>query len=225
MTPEEKIPKNKDQRKHHRISGSVIEYSYVQADPVRTIAFMKDLSLGGVCIYLNDELPVQTTLQLWIHHFGHETPIEAKGEVVWQRPSHFMNCFDTGIKFTELKHTEKEKLEDFIHSFTPAGARSETPDEAEDISTEGVYKQFYTTGELLSEVNVIRGKMEGVRKYYYRTGEVLEELNWLRGKRHGPRKCYYPNGKVYLEQEFNEGICVITKKFNHQGKQIRSSGQ
>lgn len=225
MTSEEKKPKNKDQRQHQRISGSVIEYSYVQADPVRTIAFMKDLSLGGVCIYLNDELPAHTLLQLWIHHFGDETPIEAKGKVVWQRPSHFMNCFDTGIKFTELKHAEKEKLEDFIQSFTPAGARSEAPDEAEDISTEGVYKQFYTTGELLSEVNVIRGKMEGLRKYYYRTGEVLEELNWLRGKRHGPRKCYYPNGKVYLEQEFNEGICVITKKFNHQGKQIRSSGQ
>lgn len=217
MSSQDKNPRSREQRQHRRISGSIIEYSYVQADPVRTVAFMKDLSLGGVCIYLNDQLAAKTPLRLWIHHFGDETPIEAAGEVVWQRPSNFMNCYDTGIKFTELKHAQKEKLDDFIRTFSPAGPPK---DEPEECATEGVYRQFYTTGELLSEVNVVGGKMEGVRKYYYRTGEVLEELNWLRGKRHGPRKCYYPNGTVYLEQEFKDGVCLATRRYNNKGKPL-----
>lgn len=221
MTSDHQKKNPRDQRQHHRISGSVIEYSYVQADPIRTVAFLKDLSLGGVCIYLHDQMPLQTSLRLWIHHFGHDTPVEATGEVVWQRPSHFMNCYDTGIKFTELKTAEEDKLADFIRTFSPSGTKENDPGQSDDISTEGVFRQFYTTGELLSEVNVIQGKMEGLRKYYYRTGEVLEELNWLHGKRHGPRKCYYPNGKVYLEQEFVDGLCVSTQKFNHQGKRIQ----
>ncbi|MBP9853794.1 MAG: PilZ domain-containing protein [Candidatus Omnitrophica bacterium] len=220
MTSPDSNQGKREQRKHRRISGSVIEYSYVQADPVRAVAFMKDLSLGGVCIYLHEEVSFKTLLWLWIHHFGHDQPIEAIGEVIWQKPSHFIHGFETGIKFTDLKLKEKDKLEDFIETFTTETEENDA-NQTEAVSVDGVHRQFYTTGELLSEVNVIQGKMEGVRRYYYRTGEVLEELNWFRGQRHGPRKCYYSDGKVYLEQEFKEGACVSTQKFDKQGKLIR----
>ncbi|MCA9393763.1 MAG: PilZ domain-containing protein [Candidatus Omnitrophica bacterium] len=212
---------NSDKRKHPRISGSIIEYSYLSTPSFQLTAFLKDLSMGGVCIYTHDEIPPVTNLSLLIHHFSDEAPIEARGEVIWQRPSKVAGCFDTGIRFIKLEPAEEEKLINFIETFLEGHPEGVAVSQVEMSTPEGVYKQLYSSGELLSEVNVINGKMQGLKRYYYRSGQVLEELNWVDGVRHGPRRCYYPNGQLYLEQEFRNGRSVFVRWYSREGRLIK----
>lgn len=212
---------NYDKRKHPRISGSIIEYSYLSTPSFQLTAFLKDLSMGGVCIYTHDEIPPVTNLSLLIHHFSDEAPIEARGEVLWQRQSKILGCYDTGIRFINLEPAEEEKLIAFIESFLEGHAGGILVSDVEMSTPEGIYKQFYSSGELLSEVNVVDGKMQGVKRYYYRSGAILEELNWIDGIRQGPRRCYYPNGQLYLEQEFRKGKSVFVRWYDKNGQLIK----
>ncbi|MBZ0166461.1 MAG: PilZ domain-containing protein [Candidatus Omnitrophica bacterium] len=212
-----------DKRLYPRISGSIIEYSYLSTPSFQLTAFLKDLSMGGACIYAHDEIPPVTNLALLIHHFSDEAPIEARGQVIWQRPSKISGCFDTGIRFIKLEPEEQAKLTAFIESFLRGHPEGISISDVEMSTPEGVYQQFYSSGEMLSEVNVVEGKMQGLQRYYYRSGTTLEELNWINGIRSGPRRCYYPNGQLYLEQEFRGGKSIYVRWYDKHGKLIKES--
>jgi antitoxin component YwqK of YwqJK toxin-antitoxin module len=49
----------------------------------------------------------------------------------------------------------------------------------------GIYRTYYISGELKSEVFVNAGKKEGIYKSYYKSGELLSEVNYIDNKRQG----------------------------------------
>ena len=48
---------------------------------------------------------------------------------------------------------------------------------------EGIYKLYYSNGQLYEEVNYIDGKMNGIFKSYYYYGKLLTEVNYIDGKK------------------------------------------
>jgi len=225
------FPPEKEKRKKPRISGSVIEYSFADDVDNRITAFMKDVSMGGTCIYVHEDIQEGSELQLFLHLFGCEQPLETKGKVVWKKSSKFLHCFDIGIMFIEMDEENSNRLEQYIANFDdqeivksqdeitePDGERLKLQEKQDQISEDGILKRYYDTGQLLSEVNIVNGKMDGLQRFYFRSGEILEEISWVDGQREGPRRCYYTNGVLRIEQEFQGGQSVSIKKYDQKGK-------
>lgn len=57
-------------------------------------------------------------------------------------------------------------------------------------------KYFYSTGELLSEGNYVKGKREGHWKFYSRFGKLTSEADYLGGMVEGTLTRYHPSGAI-----------------------------
>ena len=52
-------------------------------------------------------------------------------------------------------------------------------------------REYYSSGELLSEVYMINGKKEGVSKNYYKNGQIEVITNYVNDKKNGHYKEYF----------------------------------
>ncbi|MEZ4722872.1 MAG: toxin-antitoxin system YwqK family antitoxin [Flavobacteriales bacterium] len=68
----------------------------------------------------------------------------------------------------------------------------------------GMWKMYYPSGKLKSEINHEGGRPKGPYKTYYENGVVEEEGNWALNKQTGNFKRYYENGQVSQQFTFNE---------------------
>lgn len=69
----------------------------------------------------------------------------------------------------------------------------------------GMWKTYYPSGKLKSEINHEAGRPKGPYKTYYENGKVEEEGNWELNKQTGSFKRYYENGQVSQQFTFDEG--------------------
>ena len=69
----------------------------------------------------------------------------------------------------------------------------------------GVEKNFYDGGALLSEVNIVAGKREGWRKIYFENGRVQQETFFANDKPQGIEKYFYPDGTLRLVARWKDG--------------------
>ena len=62
----------------------------------------------------------------------------------------------------------------------------------------GVYREYFDKEqtELKSEVFMMNGKREGIYKSYWSNGQLYEEVNYIDGKRNGIYKRYHYNGQL-----------------------------
>jgi c-di-GMP-binding flagellar brake protein YcgR len=79
----------------------------------------KNISLGGILMQLSEKLFPATLLLIDIFLPSENSPITAKGEVVWIRElSHLdesgRRVFDAGIKFISMNQRDKERLDKHI---------------------------------------------------------------------------------------------------------------
>ena len=81
---EEQNPPFNEQRKHPRTSGALVEYYIEGMDAEKKKAFIKDISLDGICIYITEPMADNAIFCMDIYLFGDDTPIKAKGRIVWQ---------------------------------------------------------------------------------------------------------------------------------------------
>lgn len=83
----------------------------------------KDISIGGICMTVNEKLNPKVRLCLEIESEGSPPPISAKGEVVWvkeaveQKNAEGIRYFDIGIEFKDISPKDKERLAEFIKRF------------------------------------------------------------------------------------------------------------
>jgi len=84
---EEKFPN--ERRRVPRVGGSIVEYSVEGTDAPLKKAFIKDICIYGICVYVPETFDDNAVLDLSIYLFGLETPINPKGKVVWQKPGGF----------------------------------------------------------------------------------------------------------------------------------------
>ena len=108
-----------DRRKFPRIRGALVEYALSQDGPYQQPAFIKDISIGGVCIYLREQLQKDINLYLKIHFENSMSPIEVKGKLAWQSKSSYIHYFDVGIQFFELSDEASQQISEYVSVHLP----------------------------------------------------------------------------------------------------------
>ena len=83
----------------------------------RLMAHVKNLSLGGVFIQLENPFPLRTRVHLGFRLPGSELVVETDGLVVWSKPSKGM-----GIEFLEVTVKEHDAIRDYLTSRSDSGA-------------------------------------------------------------------------------------------------------
>ena len=84
-------------RKHHR-TEIFVDVIYKVVSPIKGVGLSRNISHGGLCLLLENELPPGTILQLK-YRLPHEESrlIETTVEVIWQRKSE--KGYITGVKY------------------------------------------------------------------------------------------------------------------------------
>ena len=107
ITPEER-------RRALRVKGAVVEYFAQGGETSQKKAFIKDVGLYGICIYVLNSVRVGDTLGLDIYLFGSEVPLRMSGKVVWRSVDQLSGYKNLGIEFIEVKDEDKKRLSDHI---------------------------------------------------------------------------------------------------------------
>ncbi|MGY3794245.1 toxin-antitoxin system YwqK family antitoxin [uncultured Aquimarina sp.] len=69
----------------------------------------------------------------------------------------------------------------------------------------GLWKFFFSNGELKKEGAFSQGKSIGTWKIYNKKGQLIFIENYKNGNEHGTWKAFFPNGNVKIEGEFVSG--------------------
>jgi antitoxin component YwqK of YwqJK toxin-antitoxin module len=69
----------------------------------------------------------------------------------------------------------------------------------------GLWKTYYPTGKIKSEITHEAGRPKGPYTTYYENGKVEEKGNWSLNKNLGQFTRYYENGQVQQQFNFDEG--------------------
>jgi len=124
-----KIPEGKliqvwdgsERRRFVRIPATTpIRYSFPKKTGHVKAAKIKDVSIGGICIVINEKLSLKSDLCLEIAAAGNPNPIFAKGEVIWikeaaeSRDNEGVRYFNIGVEFKDILPKDRERLSIFI---------------------------------------------------------------------------------------------------------------
>jgi len=125
---DEKFPKEK--RRAPRVSGTLVEYTFEGKDKPAKEAFIKDICIYGVCIFISQNVELDTIMLLDIFLFGDNAPIKAKGKVIWQKQGGDLGYYNVGIEFTELSDEYKKILANHIKvNFKSVQDGDDSPDD------------------------------------------------------------------------------------------------
>lgn len=112
---EEKDEKfSKERRRAPRVSGAIVEYSIEGQASSDKKAFIKDICIYGICIYVPETIKNKTILCLDIYLFGNENPIKTKGKVVWQKPGNYLGYYNVGVEFVDMSEEYQKILSEHI---------------------------------------------------------------------------------------------------------------
>ncbi|MEX2596158.1 MAG: toxin-antitoxin system YwqK family antitoxin [Salibacteraceae bacterium] len=115
------------------------------------------------------------------------------------------------------------------------GADKSTPGYSDDAIVEegefmegrkvGVWKAYYPSGELKSEITYDNGRPKGPYTTYYNNGQIEEKGNWSLNKNQGKFTRYYENGQVQQDFTFDDsGKRNGTQKYFHENGQLMMEG-
>jgi len=109
---DEKFPH--ERRKAKRVSGTLVEYTFEGKNATTKEAFIKDICIYGVCIFVPHAVELDAILFLDIFLFGNDAPISAKGKVIWQKAGESLGYYHVGIEFTKMSDEHEKILSDHI---------------------------------------------------------------------------------------------------------------
>ena len=76
---------------------------------------------------------------------------------------------------------------------------------------EGIYKEYYETGELHTEANYKNGRLEGLFKEYFPSGRLKVEAIFADGQLEGVTKSYDESGKMTVKEIYEKGQITFRK--------------
>jgi c-di-GMP-binding flagellar brake protein YcgR len=110
-----------ERRRFVRMPVSIpIKYSFPKKIENIKAAKIKDISIGGACLVINEKLNIKTNICLEIKTADNSAPILARGEVVWikesveTQDSEGIRHFSIGIEFKDILSKDRERLSKFI---------------------------------------------------------------------------------------------------------------
>ncbi len=68
----------------------------------------------------------------------------------------------------------------------------------------GLWKKYWESGKLRSEITYVRGRPSGEYVTYFKNGNIEEKSSWGNGKQNGTYEMYYENGQLMKKKEFSE---------------------
>lgn len=89
----------------------------------------------------------------------------------------------------------------------------------------GLWKQFYETGKIKSEITYKNNIPFGYAKFYFRNGNISEEGNWENYKWNGNYKYYYEGGQLRYDWKFVNGIRESTQKYYFENGKLKFEGE
>lgn len=115
----------KEKRRSPRISGAVVEYTIGENQALSKKAFIKDICVHGICVYMPEVMDHDAKINMDIFLFGNETPIHAEGKVVWYTKGEYLGHHNVGIEFQKISKKDKKTLSDHIKANLPAAEGGE----------------------------------------------------------------------------------------------------
>lgn len=95
-----------------------------------------------------------------------------------------------------------------------------------DNKKEGIWKEYYSNGNLKSEITYVNNKPDGYAKLYYESGKLSEEGMWKGIKWVGNYKYYHENGKPKYEFAYtDDGKRTGKQKYYHENGKIAIEGE
>ena len=110
-----------DRRQHLRLENSVpVMYwlSPTSGEPRRSLT--KNISGGGVCLFLDKELPLGTVLQVSMNLPGRATLLTFTGEIVWCEPYEVIGktqrhkAIEAGVRITDIAPQDHQAMLDHV---------------------------------------------------------------------------------------------------------------
>ena len=90
-----------------------------------------------------------------------------------------------------------------------------------DDRKEGLWKKYYPTGQLKSEITFVNDRPNGFYAVYYSNGNLEEKGTWARKKNTGEFRRFHSNGEPQQEFFFNDkGIRNGTQRYYHDNGQL-----
>ena len=81
-----------------------------------------------------------------------------------------------------------------------------------------IRKEFYPSGKLRSEGNIVDGKKEGIHKEYYESGQLWIEENYKNDKKNGVYREYYKTGGLRFRDIYKNDIKINRKEYTEEGQ-------
>lgn len=112
-----------ERRRYPRLHASVVEYYPIGRAEATEMSFTENIGAGGICIFVTENLDIDTLLFLKIYLPHKETPIEAKGKVVWTAKSSFLGIertknFDVGVTFVEIGEDDRKDIAEYVRKYS-----------------------------------------------------------------------------------------------------------
>ena len=112
-----------DRRRFSRLRACIVEYTLIGKALPQEICFSENISAGGICIFIADDLDVDTLLALKIFLLYSEDPLKATGRIAWRKESSFMGKrgvenYDIGIEFTEIDEEDRKSIAAYIRKYS-----------------------------------------------------------------------------------------------------------
>lgn len=77
----------------------------------------------------------------------------------------------------------------------------------------GLYRAYYSYGNLAFSGNFKNGKKQGLCEWYYKNGKIKEKGNYYNGNQVDFHEWYYENGKIKEKSIIKNGEYTSTQKF------------
>lgn len=109
-----------EKRRFARLDVRVkVEYEIVQAPESKFKSFTKNLSQGGICLFLDSSLKKDTLLDIKLYIPDQPEPLEASGKVVWVESfkiggSDAREHFEAGIQFVDISSEDQNKIGKYV---------------------------------------------------------------------------------------------------------------
>ncbi len=87
---------------------------------------------------------------------------------------------------------------------------------------DGIYKEFYDSGEEKRTFSFVSGSLNGICKVFYRSGKVEREGFFKNGKEEGESKLFYPKGALKGISYYKNGVKNGPTKLYYKSEKIRA---
>lgn len=92
-----------------------------------------------------------------------------------------------------------------------------------EVIQNGIHYEFNKHGILVTEGKMVDGRREGVWREYYDTGELAIMQNYVDGEPNGKFTSYHLNGMKWSEGTHSKGRCTgVFRVYNENGDLVRT---